>query len=241
MQHQPMTAAQTRSATKPPSGSLRVVRPPTTLRAQTLTQLRRAIVDGRLQPGERLVERDLCTRLGVSRTLVREALRSLETEGLVLNGTQRGPAVARLNAAEAAQVYEAREAVEGMACQIFAARATPADFDRLNQALAALDQATAADNRAATLAAKTRFYDALMLGASNPVLHDMARQLRARAAILRATSMSQTGRTPDSVAEMHAIADALHRHDKVAAHEACINHLRHARDAAIATLTATAA
>jgi DNA-binding GntR family transcriptional regulator len=236
-----MTATQTRSIAKPPSGSLRVVRPPTTLRAQTLIKLRQAIVDGRLQPGERLVERDLCTRLGVSRTLVREALRSLETEGLVLNGTQRGPAVARLNAAEAAKVYEAREAVEGMACQIFAVRATPADFDRLNQALAALDHATAADNRAATLAAKTRFYDALMLGAGNPVLHDMARQLRARAAILRATSMSQTGRTPDSVAEMHAIADALHRHDPPAAHEACINHLRHARDAAIATLTATAA
>ena len=141
------------------------------------------------------MERELCTRLGVSRTLVREALRSLETEGLVLNGAQRGPAVATLNAAEAAQVYEAREAVEGMACQIFAARSTAADVDRLNQALAALDQATAADNRAATLAAKTRFYDALMLGAGNPVLHDMARQLRARAAILRTTSMSQTGRT----------------------------------------------
>ena len=241
MLRQPMTAAQTRSNTRPASASLRVARPPTTLRAQTLTTLRRAIVDGRLQPGERLVERDLCTRLGVSRTLVREALRSLETEGLVLNAAQRGPAVATLSAAEAAQVYEAREAVEGMACRIFAARATPADFDRLNQALAALDQATAADNRAATLAAKTRFYDALMLGAGNPVLHDMARQLRARAAILRATSLSASGRAPHSVAEMHAIADALHHRDPRAAHDACIAHLRNARDAAIATLTATAA
>lgn len=236
-----MTAAQARANPKPPSGSLRVVRPPTTLRAQTLTTLRRAIVDGRLQPGERLVERDLCTRLGVSRTLVREALRSLETEGLVLNAAQRGPAVATLNAAEATQVYEAREAVEGMACQIFAARGTPADFDRLDQALVALDQATTADNRAATLAAKTRFYDALMLGAGNPVLLDMARQLRARAAILRATSMSRTGRTPHSVAEMHAIAEALHRRDPMAARDACVTHLRNARDAAIATLAATAA
>ena len=236
-----VTTAPARSRAKQPSGSLRVARPQTTLRAQTLTTLRRAIVDGRLQPGERLVERDLCMRLDVSRTLVREALRSLETEGLVLNTSQRGPSVVTLSAAEAAQVYEAREAVEGMACQIFAGRATPADLARLDQALAALDQATAADNRAATLAAKTRFYDALMLGAGNPVLLDMARQLRARAAILRATSLSNTGRTLHSLAEMHAIATALHRGDAPAAHAACITHLRHARDAAIATLTATAA
>jgi DNA-binding GntR family transcriptional regulator len=222
------------------STSLRVARPTTTLRAQTLTTLRRAIVEGRLQPGERLVERDLCTRLGVSRTLVREALRSLETEGLVRNTAQRGPAVVTLSPEEAAQVYEAREAVEGMACQIFAARASEVDLERLDQALAALDQATAADNRAATLTAKVRFYDALMIGAGNGVLHEMARQLRARAAILRATSLSNTGRTLHSLAEMHAIAAALHRRDPHAAHAACILHLRHARDAAIATLTADA-
>jgi DNA-binding GntR family transcriptional regulator len=236
-----MSAAEARSAAKQSFGSLRVVRPQTTLRAQTLTTLRRAIVDGRLRPGERLVERDLCTRLGVSRTLVREALRSLETEGLVLNNAQRGPSVVTLSATEAAQVYEAREAVEGMACQIFATRGTPADMERLKQALAALEQACAANNRGATLAAKARFYDALMLGAGNPVLHDMARQLRARAAILRATSMSNTGRSKHSLAEMRLIADALEGRDPQAALAACVNHLRHARDAAIAMLSAAAA
>ena len=236
-----MTLASKQWQLKEQPRSLRVVRPPTTLRAQTLTTLRRAIIDGRLHPGERLVERDLCTRLSVSRTLVREALRSLETEGLVLNNSQRGPTVVTLTAAEAAQVYEARECVEGMACQIFANRASAADLARLEHALAALDQATAANNRAGTLAAKERFYDVLMLGAGNPVLHDMARQLRARAAVLRATSLSNTGRTLHSVAEMHAIVDALRRRDPLAAHAACIIHLRQARDAAIATLSAKAA
>jgi GntR family transcriptional regulator, trigonelline degradation regulator len=236
-----MSAAQTRPAAKRSFGSLRVVRPPTTLRAQTLANLRRAIVDGSLRPGERLIERDLCTRLGVSRTLVREALRSLETEGLVHNYAQRGPSVVTLTAAEAAQVYEAREAVEGMACQIFAARAIRADLDRLKQALTALEQACEADNHGATLAAKTRFYDALMIGAANPILHDMARQLRARAAILRATSMSNAGRAKQSLVEMRLIAEALERGDPQAALAACVNHLRHARDAAIATLRAAAA
>ena len=233
-----MKSVQASPTARPPYCSLRVARPATTLRVQTLTVLRRAIVDGRFQPGERLVERDLCTRLGVSRTLVREALRSLETEGLVLNGTQRGPTVVTVTAAEAAQIYEAREAVEGMACQIFAVRATATDLDRLNEALAALGQAVVTGNRVATLATKTRFYEALMSGAGNAVLQEMARQLRARAAILRATSLSNTGRTQQSLAEMQAITDSLHRRDPQGAHSACINHLRHARDAAIAMLTA---
>ncbi len=233
-----MRMAQATTKARSPAGSLLVARSPTTLRAQTLSTLRRAIVDGRFQPGERLVERDLCTRLGVSRTLVREALRSLETEGLVLNTNQRGPAVVTLSAAELGQVYEAREALEGMACQIFAARATAVDFDRLDQALAALTQAIANDNRAGALAAKTRFYDALMLGAGNPVLHDMARQLRARAAILRATSMSKMGRTQQSLVEMQAITGALHRRDAAGAQSACIEHLRRARDAAVAMMQA---
>ena len=237
---QSVRTAQPATRAKSQAGSLLVARPPTTLRAQTLTTLRRAIIDGRFQPGERLVERDLCTRLGVSRTLVREALRSLETEGLVLNTNQRGPAVVTLTAAELTQIYEAREALEGMACQILSARATAADLDRLDQALATLAQAVANDNRAAALAAKTRFYDALMLGAGNPVLHDMARQLRARAAILRATSMSKMGRTQQSLQEMRAITDALHRRDASAARAACIEHLHRARDAAIATLATSA-
>ena len=147
-------ATHERSSAKQPSGSLRVVRPANTLRAQTLTTLRRAIVDGRLQAGERLVERDLCERLGVSRTLVREALRSLESEGLIINNVQRGPSVVTLSAAGAAQVYEAREAVEGMACRIFAVRATPVDLERLTQAVSALEQAIAGGNRAASIAAK---------------------------------------------------------------------------------------
>ena len=215
--------------------SLLVPRPAATLRAHTLTALRRAIVDGRFQPGERLVERDLCTRLGVSRTLVRESLRSLETEGLVRNTAQRGPAVVTLTPEEAAQVYEAREAVEGMACQMFAVRAAAPDFERLDQALAALEEA---DSRTAILAAKARFYDALMLGAGNAVLHDMARQLRARAAILRATSLSGTGRAAQSIEELRAIAAAVHSRDSLAAHAACIAHLRNARDAAVAALMA---
>ena len=72
-------------------GTLSVVRETPTLRVQALGKLRRAIIEGRLAPGARLVERRLCDLLDVSRTVVREILRQLEAEGWVVNPPSKGP------------------------------------------------------------------------------------------------------------------------------------------------------
>src|SRR5438067_10611348 len=93
-------------------GLLRVDRTTKSLRELTLEKLRDAILDFRFQPGERLVERTLCDRLGVSRTVVREVLRHLEAEGLVETIQNQGPAVTRPDPASAAQVYEIRALLE---------------------------------------------------------------------------------------------------------------------------------
>ncbi len=81
------------------------------LRDQVLGILRKAILDLRFEPGERLIERELCEMVGVSRTSIREALRHLETEGLVTNKSNVGSTVTVIEASEAVRIYEMREAL----------------------------------------------------------------------------------------------------------------------------------
>jgi len=75
------------------------------LRQQVLDGLRQAIIDGRLVPGARLIERELTEMMGVSRTVIREALRQLESEGLIAIIPNKGPVVRELTLAEARDLY----------------------------------------------------------------------------------------------------------------------------------------
>src|SRR5690606_17804859 len=93
------------------------------LRQSVTESIRYAIALGHFAAGERLTERELCEMTGVSRTLVREALRQLESEGLIEVVPNRGPSVARLSAEQAEGVYQVRAELEGLACQLFAERA----------------------------------------------------------------------------------------------------------------------
>ena len=78
------------------------------LRRQVLLELRQSIILGRLNPGERLVERELISMMGVSRTVIREALRQLESEGLVAIIPNKGPVVRALTLEEAQDLYVIR-------------------------------------------------------------------------------------------------------------------------------------
>ncbi|MBO0891831.1 MAG: metal ABC transporter permease [Acidothermales bacterium] len=106
------------------SGDLRVAAIAAPLRTQVVRNLREAILDRRFTPGQRLVERELCELTGVSRTTVREALRQLETEGLVVLVPNQGPVVATMSLDEARDVYDVRGVLEALAASRFAASAT---------------------------------------------------------------------------------------------------------------------
>ena len=95
------------------------------LREQVFDVLRQAILDADLQPGQRLIERQLVEDLGVSRTTVREVLARLASEGLVTVIPQRGAIVSVLSSAEAADIYEMRIALESLAVERFVERAAP--------------------------------------------------------------------------------------------------------------------
>ncbi len=95
--------------------------------------LREAIVSGELLPSERLVEEDLCRRLGVGRAAVRMALVRLEHDGLVERERHRGARVRRVSDREAVEILEVRAALEGLAARHAAARATPDDVRDLRR------------------------------------------------------------------------------------------------------------
>ncbi len=103
---------------------------------QVYEYLRARIVDGSLSPGARIVERAL-TSLGVSRTPIREALKRLEQDGLVVCLPHRGYRVRSASAEDGRRVYEVRRALEGLAGELAAERATPEDLNSMREALAA--------------------------------------------------------------------------------------------------------
>jgi DNA-binding GntR family transcriptional regulator len=216
--------------------SLRIKRRTTTLRQQVLEALRNAILDFQFKPGDRLVERELCEMTGVSRTSVREALRHLESEGLVENVPNKGPTVATLTVEDARQIYEVRSALEALAGSLFAARASETQLEALVAATRRLEEAFASGDRRRIRAQTSRYYDVLLEGCGNRFVSDMIRGLQARVTFLRSTSMSHPGRAPASLTEMQRITKAIAKRDPKAAHEACRQHVEAARDAALAML-----
>src|SRR5262249_38670124 len=115
-----------------------------------------------------------------------------------------------------------------------------ADLRRLRSTLKKLEAAFASGNKRKILVEATRFYDVMLDGCGNKVVRDIIRSLHARITYLRATSMSQAGRAPQSLAEMKRIASALLARNAQAAYDACYEHVRKAECSAIAVLTSQA-
>jgi DNA-binding GntR family transcriptional regulator len=214
--------------------ALRVV--PYPVRQQVEDRLRRAIMDGTFPPGTHLADRVLCERFDVSRSIIREAVRLLEAEGLVTVVPHRGPFVTSLSAAEATQIYEVRAALEALAGENFAERASDeerAALRRVYQELAAMGPDA---GRQALLDVKRAFYDVLLRGCRNAYVARMLGQLLNRNTQLRATSLSDPDRLPHTVREMHRIVAAVEQRDRVGAGEACRDHVRAAAAVALRVL-----
>jgi DNA-binding GntR family transcriptional regulator len=219
--------------------ALRAVTAPAPLRKQVVESLREAIVQGLFKPGERLRERELCERLGVSRTSLREGLVELESEGLIENVPNRGPTVALISLKLAHEVYELRAVIEALAARMFARRASDEQLARLEHAVA--DLQVVYDDFAAGpfLKAKSRFYDILLEGADNHLAAHTLRGIHARVSQLRVLSLSEPSRLRVSMAEILRIFESLKARDEDAAWQASYDHVVNAETAALASLKAS--
>lgn len=201
---------------------LRIEREIEPLREKIVKALREAILSNHLKPGQRLVERDLCEQTGVSRSSIREALRYLESEGLIERGGATGMFVTVLDPKQAMEIYEVRAALEAEAARHFAERASDKDISALKAAWLRVDKASRSGAYAYGREID-RFYEILFAGAKNGTAEALIRPLRARINLMRnATSrMASRERIKASMAQMKLIVDALQQRDAEAAATAC--------------------
>ncbi|WP_373311442.1 GntR family transcriptional regulator [Streptomyces spiralis] len=217
----------------------RVQRVAAPLRSQVLQLMRQDILAAEFKPGERLVEARLCALYEVSRTVIREVLRQLESEGLVTTVPNRGPVITELTAFEAKALFEVRCALEGLAGALFAERADAEQRKRLGEVVRWFSRSYCEADLAERLAMKDEFYSILTAGAVNPVIDSTLRGIHARVQMLRGLSMQAEGRGPETVRELEAIHEAAAvRGDADAARRACETHVRNAATTALRELAA---
>ena len=155
--------------------------------------LRKRILSGLYEPGERLVEGKLSLELGVSRIPVREALRALAAEGFVVIEPRRGASVARLSPDIAREMVEVRATLEGLNAKLAAQRRDPALIAELEKVLQEGIKAVNDGNSGQFQELNSRFHEVLGTIASNSVLQDIMRSLRERTALLFAPANAQRG------------------------------------------------
>jgi GntR family transcriptional regulator, trigonelline degradation regulator len=210
-------------------------------RDKTLTQkvvegLRHAILSGRLKPGQRLIERELCEMTGVSRTAVREALRSLETEGLVVNVPNRGPMVVSITVDEAKEIYDVREILETRAVELFMKNMSEENLSKLSEIMTKMSRACKAGNYDLMNEEKDKFYSLILDICGNRFIRRVLGQVHAQIAVLRNMTMAQEDRPPRAFAEVKEMYDAIAARNAKAARQACRRHVQNAAETAINSL-----
>lgn len=206
---------------------MKVIQRAAPLRQEVVRVLRQEILDGALVPGERLLENDLCARYGVSRTVVREALRQLESERLITLLPNRGPIVTVLSSQDIVALYEVRCVLEGLAGELFARCATDAECAALVRHVAKMETTYLHGDVASRGKAKERFYRLLLDGTHNDVLATTLGGIHSRVALFRHYAFVDEQRVAISMDEVRRIvACAAEERSPRKARKACEDHIR---------------
>lgn len=193
------------------------------LREQAVIELRRRIVHGDFSAGERLKEAVLVNELQVSRTVVREALRQLESEKLIRIEPQVGPMVTELTADEARQLYEVRSALEATAARLAATHRTNEQLLELQKSLHVIEASLTPVEQ--LLDAKRGFYEALIDASHNVIIGEQLQGVQARISLLRRVTLNQPGRGQQMLNELREVIDAVAERDADRAYTASVHHV----------------
>lgn len=190
--------------------------------------LRAEILDGTLSPGTSAREVALASRFGVSRTPVREALRRLEHDRLLVAGP-RGLVVRAIDTDEVIQIYDVRILLEGEAAFQAASSRTTADVVRL-EGLLDRDRSLSGPEDALRARTNMEFHETIWAAAHNAVLDDLMHRLTVHLVRTPHSTLSATGRWEEALGEHAAILDAIRDRDGDLARELASAHMARARE-----------
>ena len=148
------------------------------LRDVVFNTLRQAILRGELKPGERLMEIQLANKLGVSRTPIREAIRKLELEGLVLMIQRKGAEVAEITEKNMRDVLEVRKALEELAVQLACEKITAEEIEEMKKAAEEFRMILKNKDITEIAEADVRFHDIIYMATDNQKLIHLLNKLR---------------------------------------------------------------
>jgi len=174
-----------------------------------IVQIKQDIFSGALRPGDQLEEADLATRFGVSRTPIREAIRSMVDCGLLETRPRKGAIVRKLSAKELHDLFQVAAELEGMACRLACENLTQSRLEAIKSALASCSEAAAAQDIPKYAQANLAFHAAIQTTSGNSWLIDQLQQIEARINVYRLMPYEVVGRLEESMREHTEIFETI--------------------------------
>ena len=171
--------------------------------------LKNSIITGRLPPEKQLIEREICEKLGLSRTPVREAFRQLGSEGLVDFLPGRGVVVASLTLEKARQMYELKQALECMAARLCAQRAGEKELEAMSECIRLHEQSFALGKMSMAADVDLQFHVLLLEGSASPMLEQSGKALLLQARRLSQLAVYDADQTESFISQHREIFSAI--------------------------------
>lgn len=203
------------------------------LRDVVFNTLRQAILRGELKPGERLMEVQLANKLGVSRTPIREAIRKLELEGLVLMIPRKGAEVADITEKSLRDVLEVRRALEELAVRLACDKIREDEIEELKKAEKEFKETLECGDVTAFAEADVKFHDIIYRTTDNERLIQLLYNLREQMYRYRVEYLKRADVHEMLLAEHERIIATIERRDKERATEAVCQHIDNQVEAVI--------
>ena len=195
------------------------------LRDIVFESLREAIIDGSLKPGERVMEVQLAEKLGVSRTPVREAIRKLELEGLLIMVPRKGAYVADVSFKDVLDVLEIRASLEGLAASLAAEKMTEEEILHLQMKSREFSKCVESDDVQGMIQKDSEFHDIILKSARNTKLINIIEGLRDQVQRFRVVYFTEFNKSSYLTQEHQRVLEAISNRDSEVAQKYAQQHI----------------